>query len=233
LKPKLLDLFCGAGGAAMGYSRAGFDVVGVDIKPQPHYPFEFHQADALTYPLDGFDAYHASPPCQGYSIMLNRPWLRGNEYPKLIAPVREMLSKTAKPYVIENVAGARYRSCLPEGLKAAYLCGHMFELPFYRHRYFETDFFWMQPGHPTHRAVIKSGSMFGSNGGRLGILVTGNGAQKLGVGIGHAVGWHLAAKAMDIDWMNRAELSQAIPPTYTEYIGKYLMAEVQARLITK
>ena len=90
-RPVLLDLFSGAGGAAMGYHRAGFDVVGVDLVPQKHYPFEFHQADAMTYPLDGFDAIHASPPCQGYSTMRNLPWLRHKEYPMLIEPIHKRL----------------------------------------------------------------------------------------------------------------------------------------------
>ena len=83
-KPRLLDLFCGAGGAAMGYHRAGFDVVGVDIESQSRYPFEFHQADAMTYSLDGFDAIHASPPCQGYSRLRHLPWLKDRVYPMLI-----------------------------------------------------------------------------------------------------------------------------------------------------
>src|SRR4030043_482980 len=98
-RPRLLDLYCKAGGAAMGYHWAGFEVVGVDIEPQPHFPFEFHQADALTYPLDGFDAYHASPPCQGYSVCTPEH-TKGN-WPKLINPIRERLKATGKPYVIE------------------------------------------------------------------------------------------------------------------------------------
>lgn len=103
-KPRLLDLFCGAGGAAAGYHRAGFDVVGVDINPQPNYPFEFHQADAMTFPLDGFDAIHASPPCQRYSRMsTSRPTLAAT-YPDLVAPIRERIERG--PYVIENVPGA-------------------------------------------------------------------------------------------------------------------------------
>src|SRR3990167_2895583 len=107
---KLLDLFCGAGGAAVGYHQAGFDtIVGVDIKPQKHYPFTFVEADALEYLAEHgheFDAIHASPPCQGYSIMRNLPWLRDKDYPLLIEPIRERLIAAAVPYIIENVAGA-------------------------------------------------------------------------------------------------------------------------------
>jgi SAM-dependent methyltransferase len=161
-KPRLLDLFCGAGGAAKGYQRAGFYVVGVDIKPQPHYcGDEFHQGDALTYPLEGFDAYHASPPCQGYSIMLNLPWLRDKKYPMLIQPVRELLLAVGKPYIIENVGGARYRTSRQDGLKAAFLCGQMFGLPIFRHRYFETNWFWMQPGHPKHEGSVRDARTLG------------------------------------------------------------------------
>lgn len=105
MKPKLLDLFCGAGGAAMGYHRAGFEVVGVDIKPQPRYPFEFHQGDAMTWPLEGFDAIHASPPCQAYTVAQNAT-RNGAAHPDLVAPVRERLQATGKPWVMENVVGA-------------------------------------------------------------------------------------------------------------------------------
>ena len=131
---RLLDLFCGAGGASKGYADAGFDdIVGVDNKPQPHYPFEFVLADAMTYPLEGFDAIHASPPCQGYSIMRNLPWLRDKVYPLLIEPTLERLAAAGVPYVIENVMGARYV------LDGNWLCGGMFGLPFYRHRVFATN----------------------------------------------------------------------------------------------
>lgn len=252
---KLLDLFCGAGGAAVGYHRAGFDtIVGVDNKPQKHYPFQFVQADALEYLAEHgheFDAIHASPPCQGYSIMRNLPWLRHKSYPLLIDPTREMLEGIGKPWIIENVMGAH--------LEAGWLCGTMFGLPFYRHRSFESSLFWMQPGHPRHEFVLKPGPYFGNNGGRLSQVVfsdaedargvkswpgrreegglgltvagslasgQGNGAQSEGVGIGHAAGWRKAAEAMGIDWMNRAELTQAIPPAYTEFIGKQLISFV-------
>ena len=232
---RLLDLFCGAGGAAMGYHRAGFDeIVGVDIVHQPRYPFESIQADALEYVADyggEFDAVHASPPCQGYSIMRNLPWLKDKEYPLLIDPVRELLEQTGKPWVIENVMGAH--------LPAGWLCGTMFGLPFYRHRVFESNWFWMQPGHAKHQIVIGSQSVgrprrgetfiFGhdnpvnSGGRKYHDGVKGNGAQKTGVAVGHAKGWKIAAEAMAIDWMKREELTQAIPPAYTEYIGHALM----------
>jgi DNA (cytosine-5)-methyltransferase 1 len=117
---RLLDLFCGAGGAAMGYHRAGFEVVGVDINPQPHYPFEFHQADALTYPLDGFDAIHASPPCQAYSRMRHLPWVkaRTDDHWDSIPPTRALLDTATVPWVIENVVGAPLDGSHPKHTKA-------------------------------------------------------------------------------------------------------------------
>ena len=197
---RLLDLFCGAGGAAWGYSRAGFDeIVGVDNKAQPRYPFEFVEADALEYLAEHgheFDAIHASPPCQAYSIMRNLPWLRDKEYPELIDPTRNVLKSTGRPWVIENVMGAR--------LAAGWLCGGMFSLPFYRHRAFESSFFWMQPGHPKHQRVIKAGRMFGSRG-------------------------RDSAAALEVDWMSREDRSQAISPAYTEYIGQQLLRSMEAR----
>ncbi len=133
-KPLLLDLFCGGGGAAMGYHRAGFEVVGVDIKPQPHYPFEFFQDDTLSlawYFLKEFDAIHASPPCQGYA---NVTLWRGKQenHPRLIADTRKILQKWGGPYIIENV---RTKELNPSFV----LCGTMFGLPIRRHRYFETN----------------------------------------------------------------------------------------------
>jgi DNA (cytosine-5)-methyltransferase 1 len=128
-RPRLLDLFCGAGGCSMGYQRAGFDVVGVDIEPQPDYPFEFIQADAMTYPLDGFDAYAASPICQGHANVT--AW-RGNpaEYPDLLTPTIARLSVQPRPWVVENVPEAPIR--------ADYLlCGTQFGLKVKRHRAFQ------------------------------------------------------------------------------------------------
>lgn len=209
-KPRLLDLFCGAGGAAMGYHRAGFEVVGVDIKSQPHYPFEFIQADALTYPLDGFDAYHASPPCQRYSTMTKK-WGRSNNHPDLIGPVREKLQAIKVPYVIENVEGAPL-------INPVMLCGSMFRLGsgkynLRRHRLFECSWgILFPPASCNHKGLALP--VYGHAGGksnRDGLQFPGTDAWREGMGI---------------DWMTGKELAEAIPPAYTEYIGKYLMQEV-------
>jgi DNA (cytosine-5)-methyltransferase 1 len=195
----------------MGYHRAGFEVVGVDINPQPHYPFEFHQADALTYPLEGFDAIHASPPCQAYSRMRHLSWLKDREYWDSIPPTRELLAKATVPWVMENVKGSP--------LDGVFLCGQMFDLnwpdgrPIYRHRVFESTVFMLAPGHPKHYRASTPGSMLGARQTRMsgiGRLVV-NGRTRVN---GEAVG---------IDWMTSAELSQAIPPAYTEWIGQQLM----------
>lgn len=222
----------------MGYHQAGFEVIGVDLKPQPRYPFEFHQADALTYPLEGFDVIHASPPCQGYSIMRNLPWLRDKVYPLLLTPTRERLLATGKPYIIENVAGARYRPALPEGLKAGWLCGQMFGLPLLRHRYFETNWFWLAPAHGKHWGSVRNGRTLGSRARdivTMPVSMSGgperhfraNGARKSAANIGHAAGFELAKEAMGIDWMRRDELTQAIPPVMTRYLGTILLVELR------
>ena len=228
---RLLDLYCGAGGAALGYHRAGFDeIVGVDVKPQPRYPFEFVRADALEYLAErggDFDAIHASPPCQGYSIMHNLPWLRGRDYPLLILPTIEILEALGKPCVVENVMGARHgsktlqkRGLESHGLKAGWLCGTMFGLPFYRHRLFATNWMWLAPGHPKHIQRIRAGRELKDRASKIVTIPT---RSADGIGIGHAKGWRLAAEAMGIDWMKRDELTQAIPPVFTEFIGRHLL----------
>lgn len=201
-RPRLLDLFCGAGGAAMGYHRAGFEVVGVDIAPQPHYPFAFIQADALMWWIGGFDAIHASPPCQAYSWSARR-W--NVERADLLDDTRERLRMAGVPFVIENVPGAPL-------LEPAVLCGRMFGLPLIRHRLFETNWqLWPLPGHPRHVGLIGKGQAV-TVAGHGGDNVRGNGGR--------------AAKraAMGIDWMTDVELNEAIPPAYTEWIGRQLIA---------
>jgi len=204
-RPRLLDLFCGAGGAAKGYQRAGFHVVGVDFKPQPRYcGDEFVQADAMTFALDGFDAIHASPPCQRYSALRTREDL--SSYPDLVEPIRARLITSGVPWVIENVPGAPLRSDLT-------LCASAFGLRSYRHRVFEFGGFTVeQPPHPKHVVrVNRRGENRREHWASGGFLtVTGD------------IGTYAGPEAMGIDWMIGAELSQAIPPAYTEFIGMAL-----------
>jgi DNA (cytosine-5)-methyltransferase 1 len=211
-KPRLLDLFCGAGGASMGYYRVGFEVVGVDIKPQPHYPFEFHQADALTYPLGGFDAYHASPPCQAYADA-NANGLKPSRHQRLIEPIRIRLNLTGKIFVIENTHKAPLNATLM-------ICGTMFGLKVIRHRYFEFNFAGpLSPFSCNHWGQVASGEF-------LGIYARGGKGHRHGKGLRDASSEPpkiTAQEAMGIDWMTKEELTQAIPPAYTEYIGKYLL----------
>lgn len=206
MKPRLLDLFCGAGGAAMGYARAGFEVVGVDIAPQPHFPFEFIQYDAMKFPLEGFDAIHASPPCQEYSAL--RALTPDRHYPDLVAPTRQLLMTTGVPWVIENVMSAP----LWGGVT---LCGGMFGLRTYRHRRFESSEFMFQPDHPVHVARTSTKKRMRDWMAGMHVSVTGD--------IGSTIG----GLALGIDWMTGNELSQAIPPAYTEYIGRRLLNVVE------
>lgn len=211
-KPRLLDLFCKAGGAASGYSRAGFEVVGVDIEPQPHYPFEFHQADALTYPLAGFDAYHASPPCEAYTQFnkgLNQSLHRAKDYPRLIEEIRGKLKSTGQPYVIENVEGAPL-------LYPIRLCGSSFGLLVQRHRLFESNItLWGLPCSHSWQTKDKP-SLHRLQGASRVVGCYGNGR---GPGDVKSL-WSLA---MGITWMTRREMAQAIPPAYTEYVGKQVI----------
>lgn len=202
----------------MGYYHAGFEVVGVDINPQPHYPFEFHQADALTYPLEGYDAYHASPPCQYYSRLRHLNWLRDRIYWRSIPPTLDYLKHLSKPWVIENI-----EDCW-DLLDSIVLCGQMFNLPIFRHRRFQSNLLILQPPHEKHDGVISSGrAMMGKRyrTGQIGIREICRNSIA-----GHISGVALARQAMQIDWMNQKELSQAIPPAYTEYIGKFLIGGI-------
>jgi len=219
-RPLLLDLFCGAGGCAMGYHRAGFDVVGVDILPQPHFPFRFVQADALQPPVDltNFAAIHASPPCQFYSRLRHLPWLKDKAYWDSIPPTLEFLESTGLPWVCENVPGSP--------LQGIMLCGQSFGLPVYRHRLFEANVALLCPPHEKHRHVIGHGRMV--NDRRKGSLNAGSRHGAWGTGelvtvAGGQCSREQAQRALGIDWMTKAELCQAIPPAYTEFIGRQLL----------
>ena len=214
--PRLLDLFCGAGGAGMGYHRAGFDVTGVDIAPQSNYPFEFHQGDALDFVATHwreFDAIHASPPCQGYLNLgaVNRAQGRTYDHPDLISETRRLLISTGLPFVIENVADARRQLRDP-----VRICGTGLSLPLRRHRLFESnvplegigcrhDLYteprywtgWRPKGEHRLSTVVQ---VYGNAGGRE----------------------HWPA-AMGIDWMTSREMCEAIPPAYTQFIGRQLI----------
>jgi hypothetical protein len=210
----LLDLFCGAGGAAMGYYRAGFEVVGVDIKPQPHYPFEFHQEDALIYPLGGFDAYHASPPCQAY-LDCNKNGKKITKHPRLIEPIRDRLLSTLRPFIIENV----HKAPINAGLM---LCGTMFGLNVIRHRYFEFNFNPpMSPFHCNHWGSVARGDFVAvyGRGGKGPRYPGGRMPSPINVRF-------TKSYAMGIEWeMTDKEINESIPPAYTEYIGRYLIGQ--------
>jgi DNA (cytosine-5)-methyltransferase 1 len=201
---KLLDLFCGAGGAGYGYHLAGFDVVGVDINPQANYPFEFVQGDALEYlKLHGneFDFIHASPPCQRFSQM--GQWNRDKSvHPDFIEPIRKILIELRKPYVIENVP----KSPL---INPVVLCGSMFGLGVIRHRLFECSFELSNDRKCNHtgkfytvltKSCRPSGDMF----------------AKSSVANGRV--------AMQADWMTQREMGESIPPAYTKFIGEWWLA---------
>ena len=187
----------------MGLYRAGFDVTGVDINDQPRYPFSFRIANALNYPLEGFDFIWASPPCQHYSSMrFLHPHI---EHPDLIAPVRERLKASGVPWVIENVRNAPL-------LFPIELCGLSFGLKTYRHRYFESSFGMLAPAHMDHdREAIRKRQIFsciGHPGGR---------SARDNLHFGNTDDWK---GAMGIDWMIGRELAESIPPAYSEFIGR-------------
>jgi DNA (cytosine-5)-methyltransferase 1 len=214
-RPRLLDLFCGAGGCSVGYHRAGFDVIGVDIVRQWDYPFEFHLADAATFPLDGFDAIHASPPCKAHTVARRVAESRFptlfDPHPDLVAVIRGRLELAGVPYVIENVPGA------PMVGPVTY-CGSSFGLRVRRHRLFESNVPLSAPAcrHDEQGDVV---GVYGNGGAWTRTAPGGAGVKVVG---------REAAEALGIDWTDRQTgLSQAIPPAYTAHIGAQLIAHVR------
>lgn len=204
--PKLLDLFCGAGGCSVGYHRAGFEVTGVDLYPQPRYPYQFIQADALEYLADhwrDYDVIHASPPCPPHTAINHA---RKGKLQSLIEPTREALRSTGKPYIIENVPGAPL-------LDPLILCGTMFDLQVIRHRLFESNLMLTKPRQCRHMGSVADGTY---------VSVHGGGQRST-----HTIPYKEQRKrwevAMNVHWMGtRKELVNAIPPAYTEWIGNQL-----------
>lgn len=204
-QPIALDLYCCQGGASQGLADAGFQVVGIDIVPQPNYPFPFIRADAVTALPAGFDFVWASPPCQAHTIAQR---IQGNEHPDLIEPTRAMLRASGIPYVIENVVGAPLHSPIM-------LCGAMFGLRTYRHRLFECSFPVSQPNHPEHDAPNRKMGRPVREGEMMHIVGNFAGVQK-------------ARDIMGAQWMNRDGLREAIPPAFAKHIGLAAMAKVRA-----
>jgi DNA (cytosine-5)-methyltransferase 1 len=213
--PTLLDLYCGAGGCSVGYRRAGFDcIVGVDVNPQPRYPFAFVRADAIEYVKrygDRFDAIHASPPCQRY-CSLNAVWGNAHRHPDLVDATREALLATGRPYVIENVPRSPLRG-------AVCLCGSSFGLGVRRHRLFETN--WLVGDYPPACDHAGQGRVFGVYGRPGGNSLRDYHRRGRGGALrGSTQDWR---EAMGIDWMTGDELSQAIPPAFTQWVGERLL----------
>ena len=216
MRLRALDLFCGAGGAGMGLHRAGFDVVGVDIKPQRRYPFDFIQADALAPPvrLSDFDLIWASPPCQAHSTIAKQQRSRRpgvHHHPDLVSPCRDMLRASGLPWIMENVKGAPLENPVQ-------LCGSSFGLDVHRHRLFQlSGFFVMSPPCVHANQAPRFRSLDKRRAGKLARVVGVHGH------LNYSGERDLRQKAMGIDWMDDYELTQAIPPDYSEYLGRAFM----------
>ncbi|MGW4395533.1 DNA methylase [Amycolatopsis nivea] len=213
-RPRILVCFCCQGGEAMGYYLAGFDVVGVDIQPQPRFPFPFVQADAIAYAREhghAFDAVAGGPPCQGYSLTWR---IHGNQHPRLIGQFRDVLTGLGKPYVIENVEEAR-----PQLDNPVLLCGAMteFALHTHRHRLFETNWGLAAPHHPAHtHEPVKMGRP----------LENGDWYHA----VGNFSGVAYVRADMGVPWMNRDGIRECIPPAYTRHIGTQLLNHLAATI---
>ena len=206
-KLKLLDLFCGAGGASLGYEQAGFHVTGVDILPQKNYKGEFIQYDALQYLIKFhhlYDVIHASPPCQAYSRASAPHRKNGKTYPDLISPLRDILLITEKPYIIENVRNAPL-------INPFILCGSMFNIPTYRHRLFESNVPIKIPFHPKH--IYKS-QKYGRPKDTQNPMISY---------VGHFSGVEYVQQFTGLTWLTQKELAQSIPPQYTKYLGTQIL----------
>lgn len=213
MRPLLTDLYCCAGGAAAGYHAAGFDILGIDNRPQPNYPFPFIQADALHPPVDLQRAtlIHASPPCQFATAYRRRPGV-AVEARSLITQTRALLQATGVPYVIENVDQADART---ELRNPARLCGSSFGLDVRRHRLFETNWPYTAPGCDHGWQTPRFPPATNRTSPRSTVEI---GVWRIPLETQH--------RAMGIDWMTREELSQAIPPAYTEHIGRAFLAQI-------
>jgi DNA (cytosine-5)-methyltransferase 1 len=209
---KALDIGCCAGGVSAGLVQAGFKVTGIDIEPQPHYPYHFIQADARELSIDflrQFDFLWASANCQEYSMASMQFRLKGKKYPEWIEPIREIFIKAGKPYVIENVEGSPL-------INPVMLCGTMFDIKTYRHRLFEANFPIKQPVHMEHKQKqIKMGRP----------VKQGDYIQM----VGHFSGVPYAREITGCNWMNQYELAQCIPPVYSKYIAEeYIKSLIKA-----
>lgn len=200
-KPRLLDLYCGAGGAAVGYSRAGWDVTGVDLVAQPDYPFAFWKGDALALDYEkllSFDAIHASPPCQAYCTITSSARKSGMVYPDLYLKTKAMLVASGLPYIIENVPGSPSRNAIK-------LCGTMFGLGVFRHRLFESNVRLQLPATACTCYKNRIGDGF--------VTVASDSSTKSEGAAGMGIDWHISKR----------QLNEAIPPAYTEFLGRQLM----------